>query len=1163
MKSKLFIAVTIIFLYCVDFNNANAETVTDFIEQTAINTTAYTTKAVYSSDLDNDGDLDILSASNGDTLAWYKNNRDGTFLEQSSITTSLDGVSSIYAADLDNDGDMDVLSSSFLDDTLAWYMNNGDGTFTIQTAISTNADGASFIYAADMDNDGDMDVLSASSLDNTLAWYRNNGAGIFSQKIVISSTFSGVEIVYALDINNDGNMDVLAASSLSNKISWFNNNKDGTFTEETSISTTANGVNSISFADINNDGNIDVLSANTSDNSIMWYENNGDNTFAEQSAISTNSISVFVVDTADLDNDGDLDLISGNEDGTISWYENNRNKDFKDPIVISTKVEGVSTIISGDLDNDGDLDIIVSGIEYDNITWFKNDLSLSAPTVTFELDGGAAIEDYSFRDKSGFVEQTALSTTAEGASSVYAVDLDNDGDIDVLSASSSDDTISWFKNDGSGNFIEQAVITSSANGVYAVISADIDNDGNMDVISSNLDSSTISWYKNNDNGTFTEQSPISITSDGVTGIHASDLDNDGDMDIIAACYSSDSVEWFENNGDGTFSSKIIISDALYNITSVYASDLDNDGDSDILQAAVLSNTLTWYKNNDDKTFADSAIIQSSIHTGSVIKAADLDSDGYQDIILSSWSLGTITWYHNNGDGTFTEEIPVSNASPFVTDIHTVDIDNDGDIDIVSANSHDNVDAVIYYLNNGDGTFSGYFIIANDVFGASSVFAADLDNDGDMDIISSSRDDNTITWYKNNLSAYQLIPLYGPFKEGYVFEAWYTDSEFTNLYNFETIVENNFTLYAKYAKTHSKIEFLDYDGSIILSNYYEVGEDLSLINIPMDPYREGYYFNGWIGSIPENMGSEDITMTASYTIEQFYLEFVDYDGTVLQTQTFNYNDDLTGIIPPEDPTRTGYIFDSWDGSIPSVMGTENITLRAVYISYNHQVNYIDYDGTILQTETYLIGSDLTSVSPPNPPLREGYTFYSWIGEVPDTMGDSDVIITASYTVNSYQVSFYMDEAITTEFVDYLGTIQSIPDPLDSKEGYAFVGWEVNGILLDPSTYVQGLQDTIFTAVYRDETSPIVQGVIHEQTYTDSELTITFNEGSATLNNKEFVSGTKVSEIGEYKLIVTDEFGNTTIVNFVIEGETNSVFLIGAAVVGFVIIVFILKKVIKKT
>ena len=88
------------------------------------------------------------------------------------ISTNADGAYSVYATDVDGDGDMDVLSASREDDKIAWYENDGNQVFTEQV-VTANADNALSVYATDVDGDGDMDVLSASSNDDKIAWYEN------------------------------------------------------------------------------------------------------------------------------------------------------------------------------------------------------------------------------------------------------------------------------------------------------------------------------------------------------------------------------------------------------------------------------------------------------------------------------------------------------------------------------------------------------------------------------------------------------------------------------------------------------------------------------------------------------------------------------------------------------------------------------------------------------------------------------------------------------------------------------------------------------------------------------------------------------------------------------------------------------------------------------
>ncbi|KAK3267056.1 hypothetical protein CYMTET_24363, partial [Cymbomonas tetramitiformis] len=89
-----------------------------------------------------------------------------------------------------------------------------------------------------------------------------------------------------------------------------------------------------------------------------------------------------------------------------------------------------------------------------------------------------------------------ISTLADGASFVYAADVDGDGDIDVLSASYGDDKIAWYANNGSGVFGSQQVISTLADNARSVYAADVDGDGDMDVLSASLLDSKIAWCTN-------------------------------------------------------------------------------------------------------------------------------------------------------------------------------------------------------------------------------------------------------------------------------------------------------------------------------------------------------------------------------------------------------------------------------------------------------------------------------------------------------------------------------------------------------------------------------------------------------------------------------------------------------------------------------------------
>ena len=131
--------------------------------------------------------------------------------------------------------------------------------------------------------------------------------------------------------------------------------------------------------------------------------------------------------------------------------------------------------------------------------------------------------------------QRIISTTADGALSVFAADVDGDGDIDVLSASRNDDKIAWYENNGSQVFTER-IISATADGAYSVFAADVDGDGDTDVLSASSNDDKIAWYENlnpldgdfNDDGVYDCLDINALTTAVATGGSVALYDLNGD-----------------------------------------------------------------------------------------------------------------------------------------------------------------------------------------------------------------------------------------------------------------------------------------------------------------------------------------------------------------------------------------------------------------------------------------------------------------------------------------------------------------------------------------------------------------------------------------------------------------------------------------------------------
>ena len=273
--------------------------------------------------------------------------------------------------------------------------------------------------------------------------------------------------IFTADFDGDGDLDVISGSKY--KIVWFENSDgNGDFKFKQVISSEQRPIENIYAADLDGDGDMDVISGIGDKN--VWYENtNGLGDFGDRKTLPDSyRLRPTLVHAADIDGDGDMDALGASYvDGDIAWYENLDGKgNFADYTILTRDTNGntssdLSSFNTFDLDGDGDLDIISSHFGDDKIVWYEN------------IDGLGR-----------FGSQQIISTETDGAQSVYAMDLDSDGDLDVLSASLFDNKIAWYENlDGEGFFGSQQIITTNANWAKSVYSGDFDADGDIDVLS--------------------------------------------------------------------------------------------------------------------------------------------------------------------------------------------------------------------------------------------------------------------------------------------------------------------------------------------------------------------------------------------------------------------------------------------------------------------------------------------------------------------------------------------------------------------------------------------------------------------------------------------------------------------------------------------------------
>ena len=340
-------------------------------------------ESVFSADLDNDGDIDVLRAA-GSSIQWFENLGDENFTSYQFIN-EFDGTC-LHAADYDSDGDIDVISGG--DFGVVLNLNYDSGSFDPWNFIGSLGDGnyPTAVHSADIDGDGHMDVL-ATFYDGQIAWIRNDGENWFDPIQVLPGSANHPEDITAADLDEDGDLDVLTAIAGDSEIIWHENLGGNQFGSPQIITTQADDPRSVCSEDLDGDGDMDVLSASFNDDKVAWYQNLGGGLFGGQQIISNQVVGAIDMETADLDIDGDMDiLIAALYDETIIWFENLGGGNFGSQQIIDNIGLAIDVHVS-DLDGDADLDVLAVSFIPGNITWYEN-LSLQGCT-----DSGACNYD--------------------------------------------------------------------------------------------------------------------------------------------------------------------------------------------------------------------------------------------------------------------------------------------------------------------------------------------------------------------------------------------------------------------------------------------------------------------------------------------------------------------------------------------------------------------------------------------------------------------------------------------------------------------------------------------------------------------------------------------------------------------------------------------------
>ncbi len=331
---------------------------------------------VDAADVDNDGYMDILScAMSANDIHWYENvDGSGSNWTEHVIDGSVSSPICVYTADVDDDGDLDVLNAAYYSG-IFWYENvNGAGTSWTKHTIDSNFhNGAWSVCAVDIDGDNDLDAIGTAISLNTVAWFENvNGAGTNWTTHNIDTAFTGTRSCYAEDINGDGDMDVIAAATTAGDIAWWENNGTGTSWTKRNVDTSFSGAAYVRAGDINDDSDMDIL-AGGFNAGVSWWENmNGSGTSWTERVVDSGVSGAVSVKAEDVDGDNDLDILGASmNDDLVVWWENvNGSGTSWTEHLVCGSFDGAYSVAPGDFDDDGSWDVTASALYGDEVRWW-------------------------------------------------------------------------------------------------------------------------------------------------------------------------------------------------------------------------------------------------------------------------------------------------------------------------------------------------------------------------------------------------------------------------------------------------------------------------------------------------------------------------------------------------------------------------------------------------------------------------------------------------------------------------------------------------------------------------------------------------------------------------------------------------------------------------
>lgn len=609
------------------------------------------------------------------------------------------------------------------------------------------------VASADFNHDGYPDLVVANKADTslgttgTISVFLSNASGGFASPTKYP-TCGGPTAALAEDLDLTGLPDIVVTCNTptSDVIQVFLNLGNGTFNPTPDGITnivlgTGKGPVAITSGDFNNDGHPDLAVADSLDGTITLFLSNPANNFTYYTVSTLSGFGMpNGIIAGNFTPSGNVDLaVTDGSSGTIHILTGDGTGSFT--LSSSATVQsGPTGIVAGDFNEDGAIDLAVLNAGSGTVSILNGNNS-GAFAVTRNIRVGPAI--------------------GTGGTYLLALDINGDGDLDLVTGNTTQNDVAVLMGRGNGNF---AAVQDYAvpNGPAYVAPIDFNRDGKPDLAVTQSTGGTVSVLINNTlatpaNGGLNFAAPhVPRSGHGnmADSVAVADFNHDGYPDIAVAYLQDNAVRVLTGKGTGRFNTatEYPVGKQPYWIA---AGDLNNDGYADLVTANTTDGTVSVLLNNGagSGTFA-SAQTYAVGRLPYQVAIGDLNGDGIPDLAVTNYGDNTVSILYGQSGGGFTGGQTLATCiNPYGVAIG--DTRHSGQNDVAVTCFH--TGQLEVFLNNSmmpyqpppaQASFQSPEIFTTDS-NPTSLVMGDFNRDGNLDIITGNSIANDVSFFAGN------------------------------------------------------------------------------------------------------------------------------------------------------------------------------------------------------------------------------------------------------------------------------------------------------------------------------------------------------------------------------------------------------------------------------